>query len=156
MEDSAGAGMKPLPARSSWPWRPFKRPSPESGEGPGAEAGAFRASPCTVIAVPGCTVPPSYHGPSLCLKYPGECEGERLALEHLPASAGTSIPSNEVGRAHFWVCAANPCERPGCCGSAAAQGGRNGGRDAGEQAGFSSSENACRGTPPDPVPPAAP
>lgn len=95
--------MIALPARSSWPWRPFKRPSPENGEGPGAEAGAFRASPCTVIAVPGCTVPPSYHGPSLCLKYPGECEGERLALEtscprqRAPRSRATELGGRTFG-----------------------------------------------------------
>lgn len=84
--------MIALPARSSWPWRPFKRPSPENGEGPGAEAGAFRASPCTVIAVPGCTVAASYPRASLCLKYPGEREGERLALEHLARVSGHHDP----------------------------------------------------------------
>jgi hypothetical protein len=86
-------------------------------EGPGDEAEAFRVSPCTVPGIPACTVCRSYHWASLCLKYPGEREGEprpspSAAQRPLVPDLG-EVFGPRLGRAHFWVCGANPCERGG-------------------------------------------
>ena len=64
----------------------------ENDEGPAIGMRAEPSITCTVIGIPACTVAGSYHMASLCIKYPGEREGERLALTKAPASAGTAIP----------------------------------------------------------------
>ncbi len=116
--------MRPLYGDPRGKGRRLNALSAGDGSGTSAEARTVWAMPDhDPSASQPVTVRDYYHGSSVnsnqraCLteKYPGEHEGERLVPSKSAAKRPnfSSFPDRPAGRAHFWVCDANPCEKGG-------------------------------------------